>query len=91
MWSLEIPRLPISSPKSSGAEEVALDLILQVRLPVEADRAGDVGLGVERRVLVDLDDPDGVVVEVVGDPVGLHQHVVCVVRHRFASLSWLSS
>ncbi len=61
-----------------GVEEVALDLVLEVELPVEADRAGDVRLGVQRRVLVHLDDPDRVVIEVLGDPIGLHQHVVCV-------------
>ena len=68
MWSLEMPRLPKSRPKSSGAEEVAPDLVLEVGLPVEADRARDVGLGVQRGVLVDLDDADRVVVEVVLDP-----------------------
>ena len=41
-----------------GVEEVALDLVLEVLLPVEADRARDVRFGVERRVLVDLDDAD---------------------------------
>ena len=55
------------------AEEVALDLVLKVLLPVEADRAGDVRLGVERGVLVDLDDPDRVVVEVVLDPLRVDQ------------------
>ena len=68
-----------------GAEEVALDLVLEVVLPVEADRAGDVGLRVERRVLVDLEDPDRVVVQVLGDPIGLDQHVVRVVGHRASS------
>jgi hypothetical protein len=62
-------------------EEVAPDGILQVLPPVEPDRAGDVGLGVERRVLVDLDDADAVVLEVVLDPLGVDQHVVGVVRH----------
>jgi hypothetical protein len=61
-----------------GAEEVAGLLVLEVLLPVKADRAGDVGLGVEGGVLVDLDDLDVVVIEVRGDPVGLHEDVVCV-------------
>ena len=43
------------------AEEVALHLVLEVLLPVEADRAGDVRLGVEGRILIHLDDPDGFV------------------------------
>ena len=64
-------------------EEVALDLVLQVGLPVESDRAGDVRLGVERRVLVDLDDADRVVVEVVLDPLGVDEDVLRVVGHRF--------
>ena len=64
-----------------GVEEVAPDLVLEVLLPVEADRAGDVRLGIEGGVLVDLDDPDRVVVEVVRHPVGLDQDVLCVVRH----------
>ena len=41
-----------------GGQEVAADGVLEVGLPVEADRAGDVGLGVEGGVLVDLDDPE---------------------------------
>jgi hypothetical protein len=45
-------------------EEVALDLVLQVLLPVEPDGPRDVRLGVEGVVLVDLDDADGVVVQV---------------------------
>ena len=63
------------------AEEVALDLVLEVLLPVEADRARDVRLGVERRVLVDLDDADRVVVQVLLDPVGVDEHVLRVVSH----------
>jgi hypothetical protein len=37
-------------------EEVALDLVLEIGLPVEPDRSRDVRLGVQRRVLVDFDD-----------------------------------
>ena len=70
------------------AEEVALDLVLKVLLPVEADRARDVGLGVERRVLVDLDDPDRVVVEVVLDPLRVDEDVLRVVGH-VSSISFL--
>jgi hypothetical protein len=42
-------------------------------------------LGIERRVLVHLDDPDVVVLEVLFDPIGFDQHVVCVVGHLAAS------
>ena len=67
------------------AEEVALDLVLEVLLPVEADRAGDVRLGVERGVLVDLDDPDRVVVQVILDPLRVDQDVLRVVGHESSS------
>jgi hypothetical protein len=40
-----------------------------------------VGLGVEGRVLVDLDDPDRVVVQVLLDPVGVDEHVLRVLSH----------
>ncbi|HET9163295.1 MAG TPA: hypothetical protein VFN89_07635 [Solirubrobacterales bacterium] len=61
-----------------GVEEVPADLVLEVCLPIKADRAGDVALKVEGRVLIDLDDPDRVVVEVLGDPVGIDQYVLFV-------------
>ena len=64
-------------------EEVALHLVLEVLLPVEADRARDVRLRVERRVLVHLDDPDRVVVEVVLDPLRVDQNVLRVVGHGY--------
>ena len=67
------------------AEEVALDLVLQVPLPVEPDRARDVRLGVEGGVLVDLDDADRVVVQVVLDPLGIDQDVLRVVGHESSS------
>ncbi len=63
------------------AEEVALHLVLQVPLPVEADRAGNVRLGVERRVLVDLDDANRVVVQMILDPLCVDQYVLRVVGH----------
>src|SRR5437764_11645753 len=36
-------------------EEIPLDLILEVLAPIETDRAREVGLAIERRVLIDLD------------------------------------
>src|SRR5829696_1280279 len=62
-------------------EEVALGLILEVALPVESDRPRDVGLAVERGVLVDLDDADRVVVQVLLHPLGLDEHCLGVLRH----------
>src|SRR3954470_19885709 len=60
-------------------EEVALDLVLQVLLPVEADGARDVRLGGQRRVLVDLDDPDVRGVQMLRHPLGVDEHVLRVV------------
>ena len=65
-------------------QEVALDLILEIPLPVEADRAGDVRLRVERGVLVDLHDADRVVAEVVLDPLRVDKYVVRVIAHLFS-------
>ena len=73
------------------AEEVALDLVLEVVLPVEADRARNVGLPVQGRVLVDLDDPDRVVVQVLLEPLRLDQYVLRVVSHRRASSDFRST
>ncbi len=75
------PVLAEQAPELLRPEEVALDLILQVLLPVEADRSGNVGLSVERRVLVDLDDADALVVQVLREPLGLHQHVLRILSH----------
>ena len=63
------------------AQEVAPHLVLEVLLPVEPDRAGDVRLGVERWILVDLDDADGRVAQMVLDPLRIDEHVLGVVRH----------
>ena len=62
-------------------EEVALHLVLEVLLPVEPDRARNVRVGVEGRVLVDLDDADRVVVEVVLEPLRVYEDVLRVVGH----------
>ncbi len=81
MWSLETPRLAEQLAERLRAEEVALDLVLEVLLPVEPDRPGNVRLGVEGGVLVHLHDPDRAVVEVVLDPLGVDQHVLRVLGH----------
>src|SRR4051794_32935065 len=62
-------------------EEVAPDLVLQVLAPVEADRAGDVRVGVQRGVLVALNDADVLVVEALLEPLGVDQHVLGVISH----------
>ena len=53
-----------------GVDKVAADRVLQVRLPVQADRAPDVVLVIGGGVLVDLDEDDGGVVEMLLDPIG---------------------
>ena len=55
------------------AHEVAADRVLQVLLPVQADRAPDVVLVVGGGVLVDLDEHHLRVVEVGLDPVGVDE------------------
>jgi hypothetical protein len=62
-------------------EEVAPDGILEVLAPVEADRARDVRLGVQRRVLVHLDDAHGGVLEMILHPLGVDEHVLRVAGH----------
>jgi hypothetical protein len=64
-----------------GGQEVALHLVLEVLPPIEPDRARDVGLGVQGRVLIDLDDSDRLVVEALRDPVGGDEDVVRVLGH----------
>ena len=55
----------------ADADRVADVGVLEVRLPVDVDGAGDVAGRVEQDVLVGLDDPDVLGVgEVLGDPVG---------------------
>jgi hypothetical protein len=66
------------------AEEIALDLILQIGAPIEPDCPRDVPLPIERRVLVHLDDADRVVFEVLLEPLGLDEHVTGVVGHTFS-------
>jgi hypothetical protein len=67
-------------PEILGTEEVALDLVLQLVSPIEPDRPRYVRLRIEGRVLVHLDDPYRVVVKVLGDPVGLDEDVLRIVR-----------
>ena len=68
------------------AQEVPFHLVLQVLLPVEADGAWNMRLGIESRVLVDLDDANGGIVEVILDPLRLYQNVLRVVRHAITSV-----
>ena len=66
--SFAIPRAPMQPLERVLLDEVALDGILEVVAPVQLDRAGDVALVVEIRVLVDLRDDEPCVAEVLGEP-----------------------
>ena len=56
-------------------DEVALDRILQIGLPVQSDRAGDVADVVSAGVFVDFDEDGGRRVEIALGPVGGDQDV----------------
>ena len=71
-----------------GARKSRLTWSWRSSLPVEPDRARDVRLGVERGVLVDLDDPDPRVVEMILDPLGLDEYFVGVTGHRLQPPVW---
>src|SRR5581483_5712271 len=53
-----------------AVEVVPRHLVVELRVPVDLDRPGDVAGVVEQHVLVGLDDHDVGVVEVVGQPAG---------------------
>ena len=62
-------------------EQIADRVLLKVGLPVQTDRPGNVALLVRARVDVDLEHPDVLVLRVLCQPIGLDEHVVCVIRH----------
>jgi hypothetical protein len=72
-------------------DEVALDGVLQVLLPVQLHRTGDVSVFVQIRVLVDLRHDDVLVVQVLRQPVRGDEHLlrVAVLAHPCSSLSLL--
>ena len=57
-------------------EKVAHRMLLEIDLPVEADRAGNVPLVVGRRVHVDLEDADIWILRVLREPFGLDENVL---------------
>ena len=62
------PRLRAHRREFLGVDVVANQLVLQVALPVDHDRAGDVALAVEQEIFVALDDADLGVFQVVLRP-----------------------
>jgi hypothetical protein len=71
----------LRSPYRTIVWSFELHLVLEVLLPVEADRAGDVRLRVQGGILVHLDDPDGVVAQVVLHPLRVDKDILGVFRH----------
>ena len=83
--SLPIPREAMQALELGLVDDVALDRVLEVVTPVQLDRAGNVALLVEVRVLVHLRDHDAVVVEALGQPVGRDEHLLAVTLGHGAS------
>ena len=63
-----MPFSPHQGGEALGVDVVARDRVVQVGVPVDLDRAGDVAGVVEQDVLVGLDDHEAGVVEVLGQP-----------------------
>ncbi len=61
--------------ETRAVEIVAYDWVVQVGDPVDLDCAWDVALVVKHDVLVALDDPYLWVVQMIGDPAGIDQHL----------------
>ena len=75
-----MPLAAQSSAKLFGVEVVAGHLVVQLGVPVDLDRAGDVAGVVEQHVLVGLDDDEALVAEVLGQPLGGDQALRVGVR-----------
>ena len=65
-----MPLLASRRGEALAVEVVAGERVLEVGVPVDLHRAGDVAGVVEQHVLVGLDDDHVGVVEVLGQPVG---------------------
>ena len=68
-----MPFEPSSFAKRRAVDVVAQDRVVEVGVPVDLDRAGDVAGLVEQHVLVGFDDDEAGLTEVVGEPLGAHQ------------------
>src|SRR5262245_49627297 len=75
------------------ADDVAAHLVLQLRLPVETDRAGNVPRVILFSVHVNFDEFDPRFAEVILDPFRIHEGLgVCVSSHSiFLSIRLLST
>ena len=56
--------------EAGAVDVVADDRVVEVGVPVDLDRAGDVAGLVQQHVLVGLDDDQAGVAEVLGEPLG---------------------
>jgi hypothetical protein len=63
-------------------DEVAFHRVLQVVAPVQLERAGDVPVVVQARVLVHLGHDYRRAVEVLGEPLCRDEDVLCVLGHQ---------
>src|SRR4029077_7747154 len=73
--------------KSFLADDVAADLVLQLRLPVEPGRTWNMSRVVSLGVPVNLDEFDAGFAQVGFDPIGFHQHFrMCVTCHTVSFL-----
>ena len=75
MSSLPMPLLGQQRLELLLVDEVPADRVLQVRLPVDLDGAGDVAAVVGGGVLVDLDEDHVLGAEVLLGPVGGDEYV----------------
>src|SRR5439155_20307775 len=64
-------------------DEIADRMLLQVGLPVQTDRSGDVTLVVRGGVHVDLEHADARILRALREPVRLDEHVVRIASHVF--------
>ena len=67
------PRTAQGGMRATTIEEVAAQGVLERAEPVHLHRAADVAHRVEQGVFIRFDEADGGVVEMRGDPVGIHE------------------
>ncbi len=66
--SFEMPDCPSSCSSAGLFDQVAADVVLQLRLPVPSHRAGNVALVIRRGVHIHFDQPNVGIVRVLCHP-----------------------
>jgi hypothetical protein len=61
--------------KAAAIDIVALNRVLEIDMPIDLDRAGDVSHFVQEDVLVRFGNPYFWIIQVILDPLGAHQHL----------------